>query len=99
MKKLIKKILKESDWEWANEIKPSDLNPFYENGIALHIDIKPTLEQAETIFDWAVQAGKTTKKLNNINGRARALSSGPRGYYMAILDDGHFLWNFVSSVL
>lgn len=94
MKKLIKKILKESDWDWANEIKPSDLNPFYKNGVALHIDIKPTLEQAETIFDWAVQAGKTTKELNNINGRARALASGPRGYYMAILDDGHFLWNF-----
>ena len=93
MKNLIKKILKESDWEWANEIKPSDLNPFYENGIALHIDIKPTLEQAETIFDWLVQAGRTTKEKNKNHNRARMLARGSMGDYMVIFDDGNFFWN------
>jgi len=93
MKNLIKKILKESDWVWANEIKPSDLNPFYENGIALHIDIKPTLEQAETIFDWLVQAGRTTKEKNKNHNRARMLARGSMGDYMVIFDDGDFFWN------
>ena len=97
VKKLIKKILKESEWDWVNEIKPSDLNPFYQNGVTLLIDMKPTLEQSRTIWDWLVQADKTTEEQNKKHNRVKNLTKGYMMPYMLILYSGHFLWN-VDSV-
>lgn len=77
----------EDEWEWAREIK---LNPFYEEGIALQIDIKPTLEQAEMIFEWLVQAGKTTAYLNRSHNRAKNLR---KNTYIFGFRGTDWLWN------
>lgn len=77
----------EDEWEWAREIK---LNPFYEEGIALQIDIKPTLEQAKMIFEWLVQAGKTTAYLNRSHNRAKNLR---KNTYIFGFRGTDWLWN------
>lgn len=80
----------EDEWEWAREIDSSQLNPFYEEGIALQIDTEPTLEQAEMIFEWLVQAGKTTAYLNRSHNRAKNLR---KNTYIFGFSGTDWLWN------
>ena len=79
------------EWEWAREV---ELNPFYEEGIALQIDVKPTLEQAEKIFEWLVQAGKTTAQDNKTHDRAKKLTERASLYtYIFGFRGTDWLWN------